>query len=332
MAKKKIALVGFFGWGNFGDELFLEAHKQYLGDEYELVVANDLTASPYFSRPVSELVEEVDAVLIGGGDLINPVNVSKLYWREEYLDKPTFIFGIGVPNTKRTRKETIEFYRKFMQHENCKLVVARDQESFDWIDKNLQPGEKLTWYPDPVCALQKPSPRPDKEKVLGVVMREHRSLDPDMSNVRELIDRAKEMDYKVRHLVLATKELGEADFGRAQLIAEPDEEIVRTEDLMALVQEISRCSTLATIKFHGMVVATMYGIPSIAMSVTPKNRNFLRMIERPEMLASYTSDGLASRLSTHPARISKRVRYYLSRESKNGYKRLKAEIDEVLQG
>lgn len=327
---KKILLVGYFGWGNFGDELFLEAHKQYLGDDYELIVANDLLHAPYFSRPVEEIVSEVDAVLIGGGDLINPVNISGLYWQKAFLAKPVFIFGIGVPNTRRQKAATIEHYREFMQHENCKLVVARDQESHNWIEANLNPGEKLTWYPDPVCALARPAPAKDKGKTLGIVMREHRSLDQDMRPVRALIEHAKSMDYKIKHIVLANKSLGAADLGRAELIREEGEELFVSEDLNELCAQISSCSALATIKFHGMVVATMYGVPSIALSVTPKNRNFLKMIERPEMLESYTNPEVYKRLSYYPSRISGRVRYWLSRESKRGYEHLKKAIKESL--
>ncbi|WP_171021274.1 polysaccharide pyruvyl transferase family protein [Glutamicibacter sp. V16R2B1] len=323
---KRIAMVGYFGWGNFGDELFLEAHKQHLGRDYELVVANDLLAAPYFSKPVAKLVEDFDGVLIGGGDLLNPLRVSDLYWDVAWLNKPTFIYGLGVPRASFRRENVIAQYKKFVQHENCKLIVARDVESYEWIRENLEPGDKLKWYPDPVCALDRPAATPPKEKTLGVVMREHRSLDQDMSHVRKLIDEAKAMDYKIKHLVLATKSLGEGDLKRAQIIAKDDEQIVHSESLSELCAAISSVSALATIKFHGLVVATMYGVPSVAMSVTPKNRNFLRMIERPEMLVSYTDPNLYKHLSHYPARIHQRVRGGLYREAREGYRVLKETI------
>src|SRR5699024_11062194 len=97
-----------------------------------------------------------------------------------------------------------------------------------------------------------------------------------------------------------------------------------------LCQEISKVELLATIKFHGLVVATMYGVPAIAMSVTPKNRNFLRMIERPEMLVSYTSEGLPDRIHKHPARIHQRVRGHLYRTSREGYELLRSKLVESL--
>ena len=327
---KKIALVGYFGWGNFGDELFLKVHRQELGKQYELFVANDLLEAPYFSRPVSEITDEADAVLIGGGDLLNPLRVSDLYWQTDFLRKPTFVYGLGVPNQPFVREKVLDHYRQFFAHENCKLVVARDVESYNWIKENLDPGEKLTWYPDPVCAMSRPEALPTEKGVLGVVMREHRSRSQDLSHLHEAIEKARGLGYRIRHIALATDSLGEGDLALAKELAGPEDEVVHSESLDELCQEISRVELLATIKFHGLVVATMYGVPAIAMSVTPKNRNFLRMIERPEMLVSYTNEGLKDRIHKYPARIHQKVRAQLHRSSRDGYALLRERIAESI--
>lgn len=322
--KKKIGLVGYFGWGNFGDELFLDAHQQHLSPLYDLTVLHDKLEAPYFQKPVDTYIDDVDAILIGGGDLLNPVRVSDLYWRKEYLKKPVFVYGIGVPNYKWSRANILQHYIDFLTHPNCKLIVVRDVESYNWMKKNIPVDDKLFWYPDAVCAWNRPSvPKSvSTEKVLGVVMRSHRTLTQDLQPLRKMINHAKSLDYKIKHLVLANLELGAADLEQAKLIAEPDEEIFYSESLNEMCQEIASCSMLATIKFHGMVVASMYGVPSVAMSVTPKNRNFLKMIDRPEMLQSYGSEDLYKHISYYPARIHNAVRYKLSKESKLGYEHL----------
>lgn len=46
----KIGLVGFFGWGNFGDELFIKAHRQYLGDIATLEPINNLIKNRILRR------------------------------------------------------------------------------------------------------------------------------------------------------------------------------------------------------------------------------------------------------------------------------------------
>lgn len=334
--KKRIALVGFFGWGNFGDELFIEAHRQMLEPAYDLFVANDMTRAPYFSEGPDPVVDQADAVLIGGGDLINPAQVSQLYWRPEFLRKPTFVYGIGVPSQPFSRKPVMDHYASFLEHDSCKIVVARDQESHDWLQHNFDLEGKLHWFPDAVCAYRRPPAVRSEEKIFGIVMREHRTLDPDMSAVRAMADEAKRVGYKVRHIVLSNKELGAADLDRANLIATSDEEVFHSESLDEMCAQISACTMLASIKFHGLVVATMYGIPTIAMSVTPKNKNFLRMIQRPEMAASYRDPQVKDRVTAYPATIHTLVRGNLYRRSVAGYEVLKnalaAELGETPEG
>ncbi len=42
---KRIGLVGFLGWGNFGDELFVETYRRYLSQDFEVSVIHDLLAA-----------------------------------------------------------------------------------------------------------------------------------------------------------------------------------------------------------------------------------------------------------------------------------------------
>lgn len=321
---KRIALVGYFGWGNFGDELFVDTHRQMLEPEFSLFVANDLTDAPYFSQGVEPVLEEADAILIGGGDLINPLRVSELYWREEFLRRPVVIYGLGVPSQPFERKHVIDRYRAFLEHPNVKLVVTRDVESFQWMHANFDIAGKLEWYPDPVCAYRLPEARKSETPEFGIVMRSHRSLEHDFAALRRMADRARDCGYTVQHIVLANRQTAREDFELAGELAAAGEEVFRSESLSELCHQISGLSMLASIKFHGLVVATMYGIPTIAMSVTPKNRNFLRYIERPEMLVSYRDVGLADRVTAYPARIHSLVRENLERRAVEGYGRLRA--------
>jgi polysaccharide pyruvyl transferase WcaK-like protein len=57
-------------------------------------------------------------------------------------------------------------------------------------------------------------------------------------------------------------------------------------------------------KFHGTVVATMYGVPSIVMIATSKNRNFMRRIGREDLLSSFDSEALIDKFLCKPEPIS----------------------------
>ena len=53
---------------------------------------------------------------------------------------------------------------------------------------------------------------------------------------------------------------------------------------------------LASMKFHGVVVATMYGIPAFNLVGTTKNRNWFRRLDRPDLSARFDEADLADRV------------------------------------
>ena len=322
----KIGLIGYFGWGNFGDELFVKVHKQQLSHFGTLEPIHEILADPYFTSPIKEIVEKYDAFIIGGGDLLNPVRMSPLYWKKEYLEKPVFITGLGVPNRKWNRKNILDKYRGFLQHDNVKLVISRDPESTSWINQNLEPKVEAKFFPDPVCALSRPLAKQSEEKLLGVVLRSHRSLSGDLSYLRKLVEKAKSYGYIIRHIVLGKDSIGQLDYEITKQFALPQEEIFYSESLDEQCVAIGECHALASIKFHGLIVATMYGVPTIALSTTPKNRNFLNMIERSDLLGGYNQENLHTRMFYYPARIHQSLRARLYRQARNGYNLLEEAI------
>ena len=326
MKKPKVGLVGFFGWGNFGDELFLLAHKTFLSDICEPAQLNDGTQKPFFSRPVADIVKEHDALVIGGGDLIVPWKMPRLYFKAEYLEKPVFIVGVGVPTWKSGEAAVIKSYRKFFRSPNVRLIIARDPESVAWIEDNLAPRVPVRFFPDLVCAMDLPSPKPDPAPTFGLVLRHRKGEEDDFSQVRALCDRAKSLGYAVKHIVLGTAAVGISDLAVANKFRLEDEELVHSENLLDLCRAIAGCHALASMKFHGTVVATMYGIPSIALSSTTKNRNFLKLIERPDLMSSYNAKDLAQRLPTSPVRIPSSTRDHLKAEATRGYEVLRQAI------
>ncbi len=297
MAKPRIGLVGFFGWGNFGDELFLLAHKRFLSDVCEPVRLNDLTQRPYFSRPLPELVKEFDGFVIGGGDLIIPWHMSHLYFRNRYLERPVFVAGVGVPTWQSGDAEVIKAYRRFFRSSSVKMIMARDPESVAWITGNLAPRVPVDFFPDLVCALDLPSVEPDPEPTFGVVLRHRRDSEDDFSKVRALCDRAEASGYRIKHIVLGTAAVGANDLIVANRFRKPGEEVVHSEDILDLCSAIGRCHALASMKFHGTVVATMYSVPSISLSLTDKNQNFLKLVGRPELIGGFNAADLPQRFA-----------------------------------
>ncbi|TYT27136.1 polysaccharide pyruvyl transferase family protein [Luteimonas viscosa] len=316
MKKKRIGLVGFFGWGNFGDELFVDVYRQWLEPEFELKVLNDLTQKPYFSRPVPEVLEDVDAVVIGGGDLIMPWTVSDLYWKKEYLTKPVHVCGVGVPTWKGSAAPAVEYMREFLSHPNIRYFNVRDRESANWINKHIKPATEPSHGADIVFALDMPSaPKPEGAPILGVVTRDRSDKPDDLTNVLALCQKALGLGYRIRHIVLGSGVVGRKDVARAQDLDIPGKELVVSESTADLCKAIGECTALTSMKFHGTVVAAAYGVPSFVLSATDKSRNLMRMMERPDLLTSIADKHLPDRFSQYTPPIPWATRNLLRRRA-----------------
>jgi polysaccharide pyruvyl transferase WcaK-like protein len=271
----RIGMVGYYGWGNYGDELFLDVFREYLAP-HELVVLPQKTAPPYFDEPVEKRLKGVDALVIGGGDLMIPWALSELYWKPAYLAKPVFVYGVGVPTWGGLSAEVVATLARFVSHPNVRRIVMRDPESMEWVARHLGCAAKLSWSPDPVCALEHPQRAEPDENVFTLVTRAHQKIDPAL--VDELCRWATAHELRVRHLVLALGATARDDLAEAAQLPFAPREIVVRDSISTLTAELLGSRLVASMKFHGCVVALMSGIPCVALSRADKFVSFYRML------------------------------------------------------
>lgn len=308
----KVGIAGFFGHGNFGDELFLEVFREHLGKVFELEVLPDKIEKPYFSTRVEERVARQQGIVIGGGDLVQPWSMDPRYFNSAYLEKPVFVAGVGVPiraaNSPQTEKpHIVERYRKFLGHQSVRFINARDKQSVDWINSKVEPRVKVISAPDLVCGLTLPEvSRDSATPILGFVTRHRpqRAEEDDYTRLIELGSYARSLGWRIRHIILGNGPVGERDLINAERLKIPGKEVIYTQDIWAMARAIGECSTLASMKFHGSVVATMYGIPSMVLVPTSKNRNFMRRIGRDDLLSQFDAEDLIDRFKPWPDAIA----------------------------
>lgn len=301
----RVGLVGFYGWGNFGDELFLDALTASLGPTVEIT---PLLGPRWVQRPtLRRAVHGSDVVVIGGGDLLRPWAKTQ-YWRPVLLDRPVFVAGLGVPMWGGTNPDVIEGQRKFFRHPNLRGIAARDEGSAAWIRDNLQPKVPVRVTPDLVCSLDLPPvQRPDGPPIFGVAVR-RRDRPDDLTHVKRLCERARSMGYRLRRIILATGRVREHDIEATARLGFDDTELVSSDDLGDISRAIGECSVFATMKFHGVVVATMYGVTPIAMMPTTKTRNFIADVGRPDLLSNFNAEDLPDHLKPEMQPIAQSVR------------------------
>jgi polysaccharide pyruvyl transferase WcaK-like protein len=337
--KPVLGLAGFFGYGNYGDELFVSVYKQFLSERFDLKILTDQLYKPYYARPIEEIVAEVDAILIGGGDIVQPWGMDVRYFSKAFLAKPVFVVGVGVPiraastgNTNQVEKDWIvEKYRTFFSHPSVKMIHARDPQSVRWIEDRLTPDREVIEAPDIVCALDlPPAPRPEGAPILGIVTRQRPAKADDYTHINALARQQAARGWRIRHIVLGTGDVGEKDVENAAEIA-VDKELVQSQSLDDLTRAIGECTALVSMKFHGTVVATMYGVPSTVLIPTNKNRNFMQRIGREDLLSRFDDPSLSERFSPEPpAPIDAESVAMLRRRAGDLMRRLETEIAAAL--
>jgi hypothetical protein len=290
-----LGVIGFYGWGNYGDELFWQAFQEHLGGAMELrnLIGPAAQASGISLR---RSVREVDAVLVGAGDLVIPWRTSR-YWSPALLQRPVYVAGVGVPLWQDPTPDGIARLRSFFHHPSVELVAARDHESRDWIAEHLGPREPVRLTTDLACALTfPPAGPPPGPPILGINVRRRGGGFDDLAHVRALGERAGALGYRVRRIILATGGVRASDLEATARLGLDDTELVASDDLGEITQAIGECRIFATMKFHGVVAAAMQGVIPIALKPSTKTHNLLSEIGRPELLTTFQDPQLPALL------------------------------------
>lgn len=296
--RPRIGIAGFYGAGNYGDELFLEVFRHWLGRRGLVSVLPDLPGYPYFLTPAAQKVAALDAVVVGAGDLIRPHHgTDNRYHNKAYLARPVYVAGIGVQrqfvNANPIVPRAISAWTQFLGHKRIRTISTRDELSAEWIRATLAPKVPVEVHPDIVCSLPLPAVEPSGAPVLGIVTRwsgQERSYEQVQEAGRALAAKG----WRVRHIIAGTGEVGQRDLADAELIDIPGKEVVHSEDLDAISRALGGCSVVLSMKLHATVVATLYGVPVVCINDTTKTRNFLRSIGRDHLIRPLASPELLS--------------------------------------
>ncbi|MFF2604844.1 polysaccharide pyruvyl transferase family protein [Arthrobacter koreensis] len=314
----KVGLVGFFGWGNYGDELFHRIWSGSIGAVHETTILHDSLQSPYFTRPVSEVISGIDAIVIGGGDLVIPNKISPLYWNRAWLERPVYISGVGVPTWIKTEApDVIERMRVFFQHPNVRYISVRDPESATWIRQRLQPNVEVVHHADLAFSGIYPPARTFENPTVGISLRTHRAD----SDPRQLLDTCRYLQsegYDILNIVMGVGKTREADLEVAREFPLQDQIIFETDSLDEISSAIGGVDLLLSNKFHGTVVASTYGVSSVVLSSTSKSRNLYRRLGRLPLLSAANDKNMLDKVKLARMPVSEEIVRTLRMEAFDG--------------
>lgn len=320
MHRPRIGLVGYFGYGNYGDELFLDVYNRYFYD-CELIRLRDKTANAV------DKIGTLDAIIIGGGDLFIPKYFAESYFDPRFLERPVYLHGVGVPLWMGEDPKVIERMAAFVQHPNVKKINVRDVESANWVAAKLKPTAPIDHSADMVFSLELPCvPKDPKKKVFGLITRKLNMNAEQWRNIAALCDRARSFGYTIHNIVLGTEGIRADDLENLKSFTYDSMVTIDPNDIGELTKAIGACHAAASMKFHGCVVATAYGVPCVALATTDKFVSLYKAIDRPDLIAHFIHPDLVERLPKYIAPIPATTRAALRSEAVEAILRLRRQV------
>ncbi|MFT2091637.1 polysaccharide pyruvyl transferase family protein [Paraglaciecola sp. 2405UD69-4] len=289
----KLGILGYFGFGNYGDELFLDIWEDIFSNE-TLVGFEEVTGLTKCMHSNEEeratFSNSVDAILIGGGDLIRPTGKIN-YWYQELLAKPVFLYGIGVATWLGKDPKVVEQIKAFLVHDNCISVGLRDIESYRWMLSNVpEIKEKLYVTPDIVFSMQESQAQNFERKTVGIITRHQKKYEQGRIDQMRLIkDIYQECGFDVVEILASTGPEKEWDLegsknwniGCPTLTFDTDQEVT---------DAIKSCDVIYSMKFHGCVVGLYHHVPTISLLKTDKFVNLYKFLRLENWLIGGKAD------------------------------------------
>jgi polysaccharide pyruvyl transferase CsaB len=292
----KLLLLGYFGFGNAGDEAILAAEvtalRDALGADTEFVVVSGDPAYTLTTHGLSAIsrtdlaaiardLRTCDALVAGGGSLLQDVTSARpvafyagLMLLARALGKPVFVYaqGLGPLHLPVNRLLTAAAVK------SATYVALRDTDSVMLTKRWRVRGVKLV--PDPVLGDQFTVPQPAAPR-LAVVLRPWNGMTAWRPVLRTaLAELSRDVEvllvaFHVRQDVALARELAADLEGCAVHVAEP------TDDYRTTLEAVAASTAVLGMRLHALLVAAAAGRPFVALSYDRKVSSFAAQVGQP---------------------------------------------------
>ncbi|ALS24500.1 MULTISPECIES: polysaccharide pyruvyl transferase CsaB [Paenibacillus] len=306
---KRIAISGYYGFNNSGDEAVLQSILLALQEQGErqgvtfvpvvLSVNPAETARTYGVEAVHRMkpmevwqaLRNADGLISGGGSLLQDETSPKTipYYiavirLAQWMGKPVFIYSQGIGPVHR--RLFFGWIRSAFQRSS--FITVRDEESKALLGKmGISPSE-VEVVPDPVMGLPmrgQPTQTPSGETkpVIGVSVRFWNEDRSELRAVAESLQVVLEKsDAVIRFLpfhlpsdekasLYVMEQMGEIYKERLSLARE----VTHPQDMLA---EVAACQVLLGMRLHSLIYAASQYVPMVGLSYDPKIDQFLNRL------------------------------------------------------
>lgn len=276
----KALISGYYGFGNFGDEMILScltSHLKSNGVEVSVLSSNPKVTSvengvnaynSFDFKSLPEIIAKHDVLISGGGSLLQDVTSKKslIYYLGVIflalaMRKKVVIFaqGIGPINDPFLRLVTKTLLKC------CTYVSVRDEKSFDLLKSWKVDCEQLC---DPIFSLKLPEYNP--QDIVGVQLREFATLKDEalqkLANkiVNDFSDKKIQLFSFQDSIDLAVSR----KFAEMLKALKPEINVEILYNLMKdeIIEKISHLDYIFAMRFHALIIALMYGVKSCAIN------------------------------------------------------------------
>ena len=295
MNKKNIAVSGYYGFENFGDEAILKVIVSELkARDYGVTVfsknpentKNKLEVNSVYTFSLSGIFKTLknsDVLISGGGSLLQDVtSLKSLFYYlfvigiALFLKNEVIIFaqGIGPINNPIGRLLTK------MLLKNCKYITVRDEKSlFRLRGWNLKP-ELVS---DPVWSLPVGNWMPECR--IGVQLRSWKNLSRSYLSklAKSVVSNFSDKDIYIYSFQDALDLEICRNFEAELKLLKPD---INTQILNGLsidetIESFSHLDFLIGMRYHACLLALKYGIPTLALSYDEKVEKIAKRFDLP---------------------------------------------------
>lgn len=314
---KRILIVGYYGFGNYGDELFANVFRTFLGEYFQLTFLPDALTDPYFpGEKLASIVERHDLVIVGGGDLLNPQYIPPFYLAEELLQRKVIVEGVGVPLELGSSETATTHLGNFLSSKSVKGISVRDRLSHDFLNQNL--GIASVIKPDITLSLQISNQRP-RLRTVTISPRAHQ----DEEHYTAMIEAAAEARHSATPEVLISSigDCAKDDMEFSSVYFRRFEQF-NFKSIERITDFITNSEVVISDKFHVCLLGLIGGCTVIPISYSNKFNILLDLSD----IVGETKNGFQI-LQSNKKKIGNQ-----QRQSRDHLTNMKKQINKILEG